>query len=316
VTLPAYVERDGDWVLRPPGKLQNVSMWVFVFRAGEPQLERLCRRWIDEPSGGAVTARPVFPGFPFVMLVCADVGRGTSRDPHDAARGVLTERDMGLFVPVEVRGPDGATHLSNLIPYLFVDSLAGLVSGREEFGFPKLLGRMSWAGHANPITPLPTSMHFAVQSLVLPKGTHDVVEATVMDVRSLLPAIPIPVPAVLVDALALFIDAVETAIGIPHASIPPFAHIPQVFLKQFRDAAVPNAACHQSIVGVAASIDAFHGGAILPAAHYELTLPPYDGIDIAGTLGLVGTSPTRFVPLAALSAEIDFTLPYGTVLWP
>ena len=80
MSLPAYVERDGDWVLRPPGVLKQVSLWGFVFPAGAAELSALCAKYVDAPSGGAVTATPLSTDVPFVILVCADITHGGSAD--------------------------------------------------------------------------------------------------------------------------------------------------------------------------------------------------------------------------------------------
>ena len=51
----------------------------------------------------------------------------------------MTERDVGFFVPAMVTAGDSRS-FANLIPYLYVNNMAGMLMGRELFGFPKLLG--------------------------------------------------------------------------------------------------------------------------------------------------------------------------------
>jgi hypothetical protein len=114
----------------------------------------------------------------------------------------------------------------------------------------------------------------------------------------------------IVQALAA---AVAGALGESVLGIGGFDRIPMAFLKQFRDARSRAAACHQSIVRAEGAIDAIRSAAIL-GAHYELSLPTWANLDIAGTLGLGGGN--RFQPLIALSLNFDFSLDFGQQLWP
>ena len=123
-------------------------------------------------------------------------------------------------------------------------------------------------------------------------------------------------PAGPIDALDAFVVAVLDALGLQlPAEVGPLVSIPQIFLKQFRDAVTPNAACLQQLVQVDAPIGRFGGGAILDPATFVLSLPPLVGMDIGGTLGLTAIG-GNFMPIAAVSAVIDFSIPYGTIVWP
>jgi hypothetical protein len=311
--MPNYVERDGDWVLRPPGKLRQVSLWALVFKAGAAELAALCQKYVAGPSGGQVTATPLFPGFPFVVLVCADIARGESDHPQDKARGWMSERDVGFFVPVTVT--KGSARTVNLIPYLWVDNWAGMIMGRELYGFPKALGEIDWAGDATPGLPIAPPMHFTVWSRVLPPGSPNghAVDGVVLDVRSTTVTPGVPIPAGVGQIVQVFVPVVLAALGMPAQAFPALSDIPQLFLKQFRDTAAPSTAALQRLIGVDAHIDAFEGGAVL-LNDFILTLPPWQHLDVAGTLGL-GAGPT-YRPIAAMSGEIEFTIPAGQVVWP
>jgi hypothetical protein len=124
--------------------------------------------------------------------------------------------------------------------------------------------------------------------------------------------VPVILPGLLGVALPQIVQEILTALGMPSSTPTSFSQIPMAFLKEFRSAANRNDACHKSVVKADASIDAFHGGAIL-RDDFKLKLPRYDSIHIADTLGL-GAGEV-FKPVAAVSAKIDFSLPFGKILW-
>src|SRR6185369_14740331 len=134
-----YVERDSDWALRPPVLAERAVVAAFALRADPDALRSLCHTQIDETTGGAATARPWPEQEGLVLLVCSDLPRVRSGDEQHGPLGFFHERDVGLFVPVEVSRAGGPRAVALLCSYLFVDSMVGLIAGREIFGLPKLL---------------------------------------------------------------------------------------------------------------------------------------------------------------------------------
>ncbi|MFN8642082.1 MAG: acetoacetate decarboxylase family protein [Candidatus Binatia bacterium] len=305
-----YVERDGDWVLRPPGNLDHVNMYVFALRAGATELQALCDRFINHPTGNAVQATPVFPGFPFVLVTCADIQKGYSQDVDDAGHGWMPERDVGIFVPVTLTWGGGQQRVANLLPYLYVDNFAAVLIGREVFGFPKVLADIAFGG--SPWSCAVTSTVSVTNNPAQPAG-----DAAIVTVNKRSPLPGIPVPGQLANALPVIIDALRAALGMPPPASAAFATIPMVFLKQFRAAVVPPPACHQSVVLAEAGITQFYGGELWgtlgPLAPFAITMPPYHSVDIGQHLGLPG-GPT-YHPVLSVRATIDFGLPFGKALW-
>lgn len=307
--MATYVERDGDWVLRPPGRLEHVTMHLFLLRAGAAELSALCHAFINAPSGGAVTATPLFPNHPFVLLTCADIAKGYSQDVDDAGHGWMPERDVGIFVPVTLTA-GGTSRVGNLLPYLYVDNFAAVLIGREIFGFPKVLADIAFGS-------VPWSCTVRAPVSVTSNPAQPAGPATILGVQQLSPLPGVPIPGLLDDALALILDAAHAALGVPGTPGGPFATIPMAFLKQFRDAVVRTAACHQSIVLAEAGITGFHGGELwtsLPLLKpFAITIPPYHSVDMGTRLGL-GSGPTYY-PVLSLRITIDFALGFGTTLW-
>jgi len=303
-----YVERDGDWVLRPPGRLEQITMHLFLLRAGANELQALCDRFINIPTGNAVKAEPVFKGFPLVLLTVADIAKGYSKDPDDAGHGWMTERDVGFFIPADLTW-GGNARVANLLPYLYVDNFPAVLIGREIFGFPKVLADIQIGG-----TPWQCTVTSTVQKTNDP--TKQAGSDKVVGVVRQTPSPGLPLPAKLDDALTFLIDHVRQVLGMPPSPSSAFTKIAMVFLKQFRDAVLRTVACHQSVVLAEATITDFRGGELwLPVPllpFFEVDLPPYYSVSIAQTLGL-GASPIR--PLLAVRVEIDFELGFGSTLW-
>jgi len=314
--MATYVERDGDWVLRPPGRLDNATMHAFALRAGAAELNALCQRFITQPSGGAVTATPLFAGFPFVLLTCADIPRGYSRDADDAGHGWMPESDVGIFVPVTLTWGNGQQRVANLLPYLYVDNFAAVLIGRELFGFPKVLADIAFGA-------APWRCTVTAPVSVTNNPAQPATAAPIITVAKLSPLPGVPIPGKLDDAITAIVLALRAALGMPPAAPAPFATIPMVFLKQFRDAVQRTTACHQSVVLAEAGIDAFYGGELwpsvlapppLPSLHpFSITIPPYHSVSIVERLGL-GAGPTVY-PVLSVRVTIDFALPFGATLW-
>lgn len=312
-SLPDYLERDGDWVWQPPGRLTQVTMHLFVLNAATQALQALCDEVVDGPTGGAFQATPVPPGL--VLLTCAYIGKGWSDDPVDHRKGWMTECDVGFFVPVSLRGPRGQG-VVNLLPYLYVDNFAAVVIGREIFGFPKVLGAMEFA--ARPL-------RFSVRGQAVAhfdSGARVDENALLVEVREKVPS----TYDELLDALRGALGRAPTieeltaeagrlvAAALPAGLVPAgWVRIPMAFLKQFRDAEHRARACHASLVRADAGIDDLRSLRILRGG-FEVELPRYDSLRIAERLGL-GAGPI-VEPAIALRAELDFTLPHGRTLWP
>lgn len=304
--MPGYVERDGDWVWRPEGALEQTAMFVLAFRVADPgAIQKLCDDHVNQPSNGAVQAAPFFAPLPFVLLVCADIKRAYSRHPGDVGKGYATERDMGFFVPITFTDQGGNASTAMLLPYLYVNDLAALLVGREIYGFPKLLG---------DIQMMESPLFAEVIAPALPTYGPErvIVDRPILQLRTVNPLpFQLCVNEPVVDATLAMLTFVLNALGIP----PPlggFTKIPMLFLKQFRDVAADGQACYQSITRAEGSIETIRR-ACLHFDAFELTVFPHDSIDIAGTLGL-GPGPT-FQPAVAVSADLDFSLDFGTKEW-
>jgi uncharacterized protein with NAD-binding domain and iron-sulfur cluster len=301
--LPAYVDRDSDWVLRAPVQAREVVSALFLLRADPAKLAAVCASEIDRPSAGQVTARPWPARAGLVMLLCSQIPRIGSGDEAHAAVGTFAEQDVGFFVPVALASGKRRRGLGLLAPYLFVDSAIGLSAGREIYGFSKLLARidMPAAVAGRGFCRLP---RVTVSADVLAAEPA----ARVQRQQVVLEVVPGGARARRLTPVRL-LPALTGALARLHPG--PGFQLPLVFLKQFRDAAAPAWACHQSLVRCGAQVSLAARPRALPGT-FLVRLPHHGKPDLAGTLGLSAEMETTL----ALELEHDLYLPAGQQLWP
>ena len=307
-----YVERDSDWALRPPVHVERAVVAAFVLRADLQALRSLCHAQIDETTGGAVTARPWPAQEGLVLLVCSDMPSVRSGDEQHGPLGFFRERDVGLFVPVEVTRAGGPRAIALYCPYLFVDSMVGLIAGREIFGLPKLLAgiEMSPPSHAGG---LGRDLRIVVTSDVLERagnggGLPELHRAPVIEVLPFERAAPSEPPDLGLWRLApALVWRGLMATGRGHAR----AELPLLSLKQFRDAGAPRRACHQSLVLCPAWTERM-GVPRRLGGGFTIRLHRHAKPNVGGELGLDDEP----VPRLAFQLSCDLWLPPASRLWP
>lgn len=302
-----YVERDGDWSRRQPAKIDQAEMFVFPVPLADPsRIDALCDEQINDHSNRIkVTPWRLTPGSdPLVLLAAADFSKIRSDEVNEKLKGHIQELDVGLFVPVEVRVDGGPARLYVLNPYIYVDNPAGLIMGREIFGFPKILGTIGWR---------PSILEFDLRSLIFksvvagtPATTELVLELRRTWLLSLLApffgsagSIPIGqgddkeaiarVTREMSVDLLQWVGAIEA--GGPVAGLLGFAEVRIPLLKQYRTAAVGTGAAYQEVVRATFSIESISAFKIYPRFLFWLSpltlhLHEHANVDIAAKLGL------------------------------
>lgn len=305
VSKTAYVETDGDWSIRPPGVLADVTMNIFLVKADAAKLKGVCHALAAGPSGGKVEVEPLFPGF--VMLVFADILRGYSTAQPEL--GYQAEKDVSIFVPVTLKVDGKREGLAAIAPYVMVDNVAGLVTGREVIGFPKHVAKLHFDTNA---------CDFQVHSPVLaaPGEATPVGEALVARLTAVGPLAEELQPAVeglLLDADRILAKMVEEAARELGEALPAvkFGEVPLVFLKQFRDAVDPRLACHQELV-LAKTWISLPSKVRIRRGKFRLELPRYYKPSIGETLGIAAEPKVLGV---SFELKLDFGLPAGISLW-
>lgn len=321
---PKYVERGGDMVVRHPIACNRTRMFSWLIDADWDALVALCDQAFAEPSGGRVVVRPILPA---VAVVSAEIHHGCSADAADVNKGWARERDLGFWIPV-ARGrlqADGDFEIEQIgwyLPYLFIDSAAAVILGRETYGFAKSLATCEMP--KNAMEP----SRFRVETQLLDRFHRDT-EAKVQQLYLLERGDGGPLGA-LVSSIDSFRDMVVEAsgklvrhfFGRSHLPVPTWelaknlyaslsdGLVPMFFLRQFRDVAAPERACYQAIVEAACDITAWHGGGFIDA--HVLTIRDCASHPLRRDLGLPsGAIETGF----GFWCDFDFTVGLGKELW-
>jgi len=326
VPLPAYVDAGGrGLVFRGPYVQRDAKLAALLLPADVAVLQTLCDTYLNTPANGAVDYVPFGP---YILLVYAEM-QIQSQDARDRELGWLHETEVSFWVPVwarkRVAGVTVFDHLAWFLPYLFVDNPYAIATGREVYGFPKTLGHFSpveqiqrpefsvdvWGfeslgaeteGRLQPLLIVQSLASAAADGNVAVNGSTTANWTTWDAARSRLIhwlfAYWSP-PTTNTDA-ASWLNQLE--------------RMPLVFLKQFRDAELPERACYQAIVEAPLQMQTFYGGG-LAAGDYALTLHSLASHPLADVLGLQVDANGVARALATFWLHLDFILALGTEVW-
>jgi hypothetical protein len=308
-----YIDRGGEQVYQQPILADGVQFYGFVLPADANRIqERICDRYLNEPSGGQTDFGPAGP---FVLLAICKLQSLSCTDAPYSDWGWFSEAETALWVLVVDRQRERMLWFH---PYIFVDSSYAMAMGREIYGFPKSIGWFDIPDdHAQAETltadtiVLPTfspETHGTRQRLIeanrvsdeagVPQHAWESVEEAVREAVDLYRQYR----GHLVHDLRLDFNTMRDLIH---------RQVPMVFLKQFRDVADPAQACYQSIVEVTCKMTKFHSGWFLPG-DWEVVVNRYASHPIAADLGLPD-NPIR--PVVSYWVSFDFEIGNGVEIW-
>ncbi|HET6509652.1 MAG TPA: hypothetical protein VFG42_22835 [Baekduia sp.] len=153
-TLPDYVEYGGLAVAPGPLQCDDTTLYVFGLQADHAKLDALCRRVFRAPTGGAVDYRPLGDQ---VILTFGVVGaiRPTLEPWH--SMGAVREPQVGFWIPVARVRHEGdklvGQDFGMFCAAMMLDNPISLLSGREDYGYPKTMGWQSMPGDDDPAAP-------------------------------------------------------------------------------------------------------------------------------------------------------------------
>ncbi len=310
MTKPEYIARGGDLVMAPPLELNGATMYSFVVGADLAALQAICDQQLNAVCGPG-TYKPLLP---IVAIVCADITDSYSTVPPDSEKGWMSERDFGVWIPVVRDGKIGW-----YLPYVFVDNVAAMVTGREVFGFFKQTATLMMP----PEPKAPGA--FSVDALVIAEFSPES-QAQVLRLMTMTSTENAPAPA---GSWTGPSDLFEDVFGKVRAMVGDVKHlpislwdllknalgelvtgdVPMVFLKQFRDAVDPTKACYQAVIEAPAHLVKFHGGWFTHP--HDITIVPVDSHPIAKECGL---PPTTFRAELGFWCQMDFLMKTGVVI--
>lgn len=296
--------------MAPPLALRGATMYSFLVGAELDALTAICDRHLNAVTAPAKVYRPALP---MVAIVCADIARSFSQTPPDASKGWMGERDFGIWIPVVSEG-----RLGWYLPYVFVDNVAAMVTGREVFGFFKQTAQL-----AMPSAPSAPGM-FSIDALAIPTFSP-ASQAEVIRLMTLTSTAGSAAPEglwssardgleALWHGLAAFHGRAAGALSTWELVKDAFGalvtgDVPMVFLKQFRDAGAEAKACYQAVIEAPAHLERWHGGWFTHP--HDVVIASADSHPIVAECGLAGSALRADV---GFWCQIDFVMEAGRVV--
>jgi hypothetical protein len=316
-----YIVRDNEIVYPPPFEQANTCLMAWVVPSPKQKQKAILDAQLNACSGGSpYEYRPLLSN---ALMVLANIEKVTSLDPSSAQLGWIPEVDVCTWILCGayklVDGQRKLDHLAWYLPYIWVNNADTMANGREVFGYPKAL---CWA--KVPTTAKDTGPFWA-DALVIPEGVgpQEVVRKRILELAPAPTSKDAPAPLLFdasqkVEAFREIAKRLHTA-GEADCDLNFFfqtfleligGHVPMVFLKQFRSASSSTDACYQAIVEANATINGFQGAGI-SLSPWNLTLPKYASVDIAGNLL---TTPIPRIEWS-FHIQFSFSMDLGKEVW-
>jgi hypothetical protein len=332
---------------------RETEVFGFVIECRREAVDRLLRRDLVEPSGGALDYRCARDR---VAILFARIGRLASADHRDTLRGYVSELEVSVWCLAADVLAGG--RLVWYLPYVFVDSGQAAASGREVYGYPKQMavfeprypGRLATPGTTTvkaqaidrydpDAKAVPRPMISATRSpgagqrrpdgiagllghvvadlavdRSLPYGERPRPSASITSVDAPPPGPTRPPPAWAARR------ALNTLFGrglsdSPEALVAEMTASPMlVFLKQFRDVTCPRKACYQAVVEAPLAVHARGATyAELDPGLYRIQVFDYASHPLARDIGV--TASEQLEPDFAFHAAFDFDIALGDEVW-
>jgi hypothetical protein len=313
--LPGYVEYGGLAVAPGPLQCDDTTLYVFGLKADHAAMDALCTKVFHDPTGGEVDYRPLGDT---VIVTFGVVGaiRPTLEPWH--SMGAVTEPQVGFWIPVARVKESGdklvAQDFGMFCAAMMLDNPISLLSGREDYGYPKTMGWSALPGESDPAAPLTLDvfgMDFGVGEQ--PERRRLMELAPIGDELSEAELAIGDILTVGEWIKELLFDKPEVDVGLHFALEFGKAlkdhKVNQVFLKQIRATADGRLADIQQVV-VAPAIT--KNIKVTQLDHdYQLTLHHLDSHPLVAELGIV---PDQKVTLS-LKMHFDFLIEAGEVRW-
>jgi hypothetical protein len=239
--------------LAPPGVFTGATAHAFGIDASASAMQSLADRLLNPAGGGVVRYEAALP---VAMLTFMDIAQCTSG--VDIV-GWLPGRECALWVPLlEYRSDDPLpSRLVFWSPYIFISYTIGMVTGREVWGWPKVLADISVPGDN------PAASAFTCATTYFPTlaATTQGVTGPLLQVIGPSPTRPSSVWSTADEAadglIGLFLGGLAEVL-VNDLRFQP--QVPSVALKQFRQAGAASLACYQAICDSPIEVTTFTGG--------------------------------------------------------
>jgi len=311
---PAFVKHGGMTTFPGPIHFSNMVMTTFLLEADHGKMQQFCKEIFTDPSGGEVHVLPLTS---HMMMTIADIKKGVFSEAE--YMGWSQERELAFWIPaVRVKTVNGqlkATHFNFIMPYLGLDNPTAIASGREIFGYWKQRGWISLPGEDNSdgfSVDLFSTKMFGAETMEA-RNPWVTLDPAGQKKSKILASIQSMDDGV--KALYKYLEAENggwmPGLGFDLKMLGELmtGHVPQLFLKQFRDIENGNKACYQAITEATGRVTAFKS---LPDFHlYDMTIHQLDSSPVATEFGI---NPNQ-KNLLGVKLTFDLEIPPGKVVW-
>ena len=278
--MALFAQLPGDVVGAPPYRATGCLMQGLFLQGDRGAQQAFCDLALNNPGGGAVTFEAVTD---LVLMTAIYADTMGSANPPDRDKGVMQEYDVGFWTAIRggVTGDEANWGLYFLPSYLFVDSAPAMASGREIYGYPKTAATFQ----DRRSDPADATVTVVVQHFPTFGPTERPVTEPLLTVTTDIPGAAAPGPLATIEAAwDLFKGVAPKHSGF---LLPPWPGVgmPQIMLRQARDAVTLGNAAMQEILVVTPQLVRVSGGGLLHAPT-TVTLAPSASHPIMETLGL------------------------------
>jgi hypothetical protein len=313
---PKYVSRygHGQQSMVPPGLIAGADMYAFLVPGDRAKMQAFVDAQLNVPAARPLHYRVIGS---HVVAVFLSADRLTSEKQQV---GWVPDHEFALFMILVAFDGDTPKRLLTYNPYIVVDTGIAMTSGRESWGFPKEPGRVTIPDMRD------RDRRFIAQARLFPKLSNEIegVLQPWFQVRSHGPWEENQVPESHWGSTGEARRGIEELLGVMEDEpwdgavdlVKAFARdlaaheVPQVNLKQFRDAADAGTACYQAIIESTSRIQKFHGGGLL-LGKYVSRVTPAESHPLAEDLGLASTGDCG----PGFWIRVDFTADPGKEVW-
>ncbi|GAB4203785.1 MAG: hypothetical protein OHK0022_28320 [Roseiflexaceae bacterium] len=314
--MAKYISRISDFAYPPPLTHQGARVCAFPVAADHEKLVAFCRRYFDQPSGGAACYYPITN---HVLLTVGNIDKifCNSQPIGSSSEGsivfwILTAAGKyvgDFFVPERLAWFPG---------YISVDNPFSLVGGREVFGFFKGFCRLD--GLPDSSNPYPQRLAADIYGLkdlepesrtqfwpllelsrvsdgdeTLIGKKWDTPGQLFQHIWSLLPS---PINPIIIPNFHMIASLIEDLFR---------REVLMLFLKQFRDAKSDDDAAYQAIIEAPADIKRFSASYI---GKYQFTFDEVASYPFATELGINNQTEHHGILL-----DMDFVVNQGKEVW-
>lgn len=294
-----YVEYSNTMDVPLPGVAADTTMFCFPIIGDYKKIQAVIDQRVNFKFEG--TGKRFFALSDNVLLVASNIKKGYTLAPDYHKKGNLVENGAQVFIPIaecnkNKNGEWVAERIATFIPYILVDCVMTLITGREQLGFPKAFGRFEMPDRVDDVAKI-SCEGFGFQTFAPDGSTFggffpwlDIIRTQKDDGPG--------------ESAWKGLEEAWTAIrqifkhkphdDTFHINLPFIwqeledlkeGNAPMLFLKQFRDATYPGIACYQEIIMGNGKLLDFKGGGLMGGT-YEVQFHDFASFPIKDDLGL------------------------------